>query len=80
MEHDPEILRGAGRVSDILDEAQEKTERERAASIGRATAALRGEAETHCVSCGDEIPAARRAAVAGVKRCVGCQEDLECPR
>ncbi|MFT4563347.1 MAG: phage/conjugal plasmid C-4 type zinc finger TraR family protein [Gammaproteobacteria bacterium] len=27
-----------------------------------------------CQECGEEIPAARRAAVAGVRRCVDCQE------
>ena len=29
---------------------------------------------TECEDCGDEIPAARRKAVAGVRRCVVCQE------
>lgn len=29
---------------------------------------------SHCAECGDEIPAERRAAVAGVKLCVFCQE------
>lgn len=29
---------------------------------------------SHCTECGDEIPAERRAAVAGVKLCVFCQE------
>lgn len=67
-------------MSDILDEAQEKTEREREAGIVRVTEKLKGESETHCVNCGDEIPIARRAAVAGVKRCIDCQEDMEAPR
>ena len=30
---------------------------------------LKGEGETHCIECGDEIPAARRAAIAGVRTC-----------
>jgi phage/conjugal plasmid C-4 type zinc finger TraR family protein len=29
---------------------------------------------THCASCGAEIPAARRAAIPGVRLCVPCQE------
>jgi phage/conjugal plasmid C-4 type zinc finger TraR family protein len=32
---------------------------------------------SHCEECGDEIPAERRAAVAGVKLCIFCQEYLE---
>ena len=32
-----------------------------------------GEAETHCVDCGEEIPEARRRVVPGVRTCVGCQ-------
>jgi phage/conjugal plasmid C-4 type zinc finger TraR family protein len=67
-------------MSDILDEAQEKTERERAAGIARVTGKLKGQSETHCVNCGEEIPFPRRAAVAGVKRCIDCQEDTERPR
>ena len=33
-----------------------------------------GESLTHCASCGAEIPAARRAAIPGVRLCVPCQE------
>jgi len=36
-----------------------------------------GEGETHCRECGDEIPAARRRAVAGVRTCVACQSELD---
>jgi phage/conjugal plasmid C-4 type zinc finger TraR family protein len=32
-----------------------------------------GEGETHCVECGEEIPAARRRALPGVRTCVTCQ-------
>lgn len=32
---------------------------------------------THCVDCGDPIPARRRAAVAGCQRCAECQEVAE---
>ncbi len=33
-----------------------------------------GESLSHCESCGDEIPPARREAVPGVRLCVGCQD------
>jgi phage/conjugal plasmid C-4 type zinc finger TraR family protein len=36
-----------------------------------------GEGEIHCVECGEEIPAARRAVVPGVRRCVACQSGLD---
>jgi phage/conjugal plasmid C-4 type zinc finger TraR family protein len=32
-----------------------------------------GEAETHCIECGEEIPEARRKALPGVKTCIECQ-------
>jgi phage/conjugal plasmid C-4 type zinc finger TraR family protein len=37
-----------------------------------------GEGETHCVECGEEIPEARRQAVAGARTCVACQSALDC--
>ncbi|HEX7060748.1 MAG TPA: DksA/TraR family C4-type zinc finger protein [Woeseiaceae bacterium] len=43
-------------------------------AVLRARSALpRGESLTHCEDCGAEIPAARRAAIPGVRRCVACQ-------
>ena len=33
-----------------------------------------GPGQTHCASCGAEIPAARRDAIPGVRLCVACQE------
>jgi phage/conjugal plasmid C-4 type zinc finger TraR family protein len=35
----------------------------------------RGESRTHCEECDAEIPAARRAAVRGVRLCVKCQSE-----
>ena len=32
---------------------------------------------THCEECGEEIPAARRSAVPGVRRCVQCQAEAD---
>ena len=37
----------------------------------------RGESLSHCEECGMEIPAARRAAIPGVRRCVTCQETMD---
>jgi phage/conjugal plasmid C-4 type zinc finger TraR family protein len=34
----------------------------------------RGESLSHCEECGDDIPEARRAAIAGVRLCVACQQ------
>jgi phage/conjugal plasmid C-4 type zinc finger TraR family protein len=43
-------------------------------AVKRARSALpRGPSLEHCEDCGDEIPAARREAVPGVRRCVACQ-------
>jgi phage/conjugal plasmid C-4 type zinc finger TraR family protein len=32
-----------------------------------------GDGTTHCIECGDEIPAARRQALPGANTCVHCQ-------
>jgi phage/conjugal plasmid C-4 type zinc finger TraR family protein len=43
--------------------------------IRRAKAQLaQGPGLSHCAECGDEIPEARRAAIAGVRLCLNCQE------
>lgn len=36
-----------------------------------------GESETHCQECGEEIPDARRRALAGVRTCVQCQSQRD---
>jgi phage/conjugal plasmid C-4 type zinc finger TraR family protein len=53
------------------------------ASIADELARLRaqkrptGESLTHCAECEEEIPPARRQAIAGVKLCVDCQTDRD---
>jgi phage/conjugal plasmid C-4 type zinc finger TraR family protein len=43
-------------------------------AVKRARANLpSGEAATHCQECGEEIPLARRRALAGVRTCIECQ-------
>jgi phage/conjugal plasmid C-4 type zinc finger TraR family protein len=37
----------------------------------------KGESLTHCEDCGAEIPEARRKAVAGVRLCITCQQELD---
>ncbi len=36
-----------------------------------------GESLTHCEECGADIPEARRKAIAGVRLCVACQQELD---
>ena len=36
-----------------------------------------GESLRHCEECGTEIPQARREALPGVRRCLGCQDALD---
>ncbi len=37
----------------------------------------KGKSLTHCEECGNEIPEARRQAIAGVRLCVGCQQEVD---
>ena len=37
----------------------------------------KGQSLTHCEECGTEIPEARRQAVAGVRLCITCQEEID---
>lgn len=47
-------------------------------AVKRARSALpRGESLKHCEQCGVEIPAARRQAIPGVRRCVACQAAVD---
>lgn len=36
-----------------------------------------GETAEHCDECGEDIPAARRAALPGVRTCVACQSERD---
>jgi phage/conjugal plasmid C-4 type zinc finger TraR family protein len=56
-----------GAVQDQIDATVED-------AVNRARDRLpRGESRGHCAECGKAIPEARRAAVPGVRLCVGCQ-------
>lgn len=44
-------------------------------AIERAKSMLpQGPGLTHCAECGNEIPAARQAAIPGVRLCLSCQD------
>jgi len=54
---------------------QEQIDASVADAVAHARSKLaRGESLRECEECGMEIPEARRRAVPGVRRCVGCQE------
>lgn len=57
---------------DAIDQANELADREREAILASRPRPT-GRARVACVDCGDEIPLARRQAVAGVTRCAECQ-------
>ncbi len=47
-------------------------------AVKRARSQLpQGESRTHCEVCEQEIPQARRTAIAGVKLCVACQSERD---
>ena len=60
-----------GAVQDQIDASVED-------AVERARQQLpRGESLSHCAECGDTIPEARRQAVAGVRLCITCQQELD---
>lgn len=63
---------------DVVDRALEVEEAQRADALAEQRRALpHGESATHCRICDEPIPAARRAAVAGVQTCIDCQAEIE---
>lgn len=61
---------------DIVDQAQEiEAEHLRRAFLHRQVAPV--QVGIDCLACGQEIPAARRAAVPGCCLCVTCQDEAE---
>lgn len=60
---------GDGAVQDQIDSTIDD-------AVRRARSELpTGESLTHCEDCDAEIPAARREAIKGVRRCVACQSE-----
>lgn len=60
-----------GAVQDQIDATIEDAVRHARSRLAR------GESLADCEDCGKPIPEARRAAVPGVRRCVGCQADYD---
>ena len=57
---------------------QEQIDASVADEVARARSRLlRGASLTHCQDCDEPIPEARRKAVAGVRRCVSCQAEVD---
>jgi len=57
-----------GAVQDQIDDTVKD-------GVQRAKSRLpQGPSATHCQHCGEPIPDARRAALAGVRLCIACQE------
>lgn len=60
-----------GAVQDQIDASVED-------AVERARQQLpQGKSLHHCEACGDEIPEARRQAIAGVRLCIACQQALD---
>ena len=63
-------------MSDIYDRTQQRDAENLADALAahqRRVGQVAGPALSHCEDCGEPIPAARRAAVAGCRRCIDCQ-------
>lgn len=69
-------------MTDLVDQAQELEEAEREDGLADVRRQLcegdwRLLSAEACESCGEDIPAARREAVVGVRYCVDCQARIE---
>ncbi|EMH4164020.1 TraR/DksA C4-type zinc finger protein [Pluralibacter gergoviae] len=64
-------------IPDIVDAAQEYTERLTAAGIDALRIDHNAESATECRECDGEIPEPRRRAFPGVQTCVYCQQEIE---
>ncbi|ADU70735.1 TraR/DksA family transcriptional regulator [Pantoea sp. At-9b] len=64
-------------MADSMDLVQQRVQEELARNLANATLRPAGASEFFCLSCGDEIPEARRRALPGVSVCVTCKEISE---
>ncbi len=63
---------------DEFERAQENEERDRQQALARHARQRRsGPSAETCIDCGEAIPEARRIAMVGCVRCVGCEEQRE---
>ena len=63
--------------AEIIDQANELAERRLEQTTQNMRINHNAVSATHCVDCGDPIPARRREVVAGCQRCADCQEEFE---
>ncbi|EPL8210670.1 TPA: TraR/DksA family transcriptional regulator [Raoultella ornithinolytica] len=63
--------------AEIIDQANDLAERRLEMTIQNMRINHNAVSATHCVECGDQIPARRREVMAGCQRCADCQEEFE---
>ena len=67
-------------MADIYDRAQQRDAENLADALAehqRRAGQVAGPGLSHCADCGDEIHAARRAAMPTARRCIDCQSAHE---
>lgn len=64
-------------AAEIIDQANELVELNMAHALQRIRIDRNAPSAEHCEECGEAIPEARRAAIAGCKSCVDCQQLIE---
>ncbi|MFP2273264.1 TraR/DksA family transcriptional regulator [Enterobacter ludwigii] len=64
-------------MADIIDTAAEIEELQRNAALSAHRFNRNAVSAEHCVKCGEDIPAPRRAAVPGCQTCAECQGVIE---
>lgn len=64
-------------MADSMDLVQQRVQEELARNLAMATYRPSGASEFFCLSCGEEIPEARRRTLPGVELCVTCKEVSE---
>jgi phage/conjugal plasmid C-4 type zinc finger TraR family protein len=76
LERNPVTIMATGWARDGAVQDQIDASVEDAVELARSRLP-KGESLTHCEECGNEIPEARRQAIAGVRLCVGCQQEVD---
>jgi len=61
-------------MADSMDLVQQRVQEELARNVANAINRPIGASEFFCLSCGEELPEARRRALPGVSVCVTCKE------
>ena len=64
-------------MADSMDLVQQRVQEELTRNLANATHRPSGASEFFCLSCGGEIPEARRRVLPGVDLCVTCKEISE---